>query len=125
VNKPVRIRVIILRVTKLLRKSVRRAENPVTITTDSDRRYNWIQIYKEESKVNLLKINTLAQAIGAAVGGVLVTHNMKKYLPDYETLVPDLETISMLISLSKFNPFSLIGMVEGFVGSMHFFFFQQ
>jgi len=70
----------------------------------------------------LRSINTLAQAMGVAVGGVLITHNMKKYLPGYETLVPDPGTMSILISLATFNPLPLIGMVEGFVDSMHFVF---
>ncbi len=70
----------------------------------------------------LRSINTLAQAMGVAVGGVLITHNMKNYLPGYETLVPDPGTMSMLISLAKFNPLPLIGMVEGFVDSIHFVF---
>ena len=70
----------------------------------------------------LRSINTLAQAMGVAVGGVLITHNMKDYLPGYETLVPDPGTMSILISLAKFNPLPLIGMVEGFVDSMHFVF---
>ena len=70
----------------------------------------------------LRSMNTLAQAKGVAVGGVLVTHNMKNYLPGYETLVPDPGTMSMLVSLAKFNPLPLIGMVEGFVDTMHFVF---
>lgn len=60
--------------------------------------------------------------MGVAVGGVLITHNMKDYLPGYETLVPDPGTMSILISLAKYNPLPLVGMVEGFVDSMHFVF---
>ncbi len=67
-------------------------------------------------------INTLAQAVGVAVGGVLVTHNMKRYLPGYETTVPDPGTMRVLIALSKFNPLPLLGMVEGFMDSVHFVF---
>lgn len=67
-------------------------------------------------------MNTLAQAMGVAVGGVLITYNMKSYLPGYETLVPDPGTVSILKALAKFNPLPLVGMVEGFVDSMHFVF---
>ncbi|WP_457550443.1 MFS transporter [Archaeoglobus sp.] len=67
-------------------------------------------------------INTLAQAMGVAVGGVLVTQNMKRYLPGYENFVPDPGTMKVLIAISKFNPLPLIGMVEGFVDSIHYVF---
>ncbi len=67
-------------------------------------------------------VNTLAQAMGVAVGGVLITHNMKGYLPGYETLVPDPGTMAMLTMFARFNPLPLIGMVEGFVDSIHFVF---
>ncbi|ADB57602.1 MFS transporter [Archaeoglobus profundus] len=70
----------------------------------------------------LRSVNTLAQAMGVAIGGVLITHNMKNYLPGYENIVPDPGTMAILTLLAKFNPLPLIGMVEGFIDSMHFVF---
>jgi|GEM_PF-5236628 len=67
-------------------------------------------------------MNTLAQAMGVAIGGVLITHNMKRYMPGYETLAPDPGTMLVLVSIARFNPLPLIGMVEGFIDSIHFVF---
>ncbi len=68
-------------------------------------------------------INTLAQAMGVAVGGVLITQNMKRYLPGYENIVPDPGTVAMMkLFAVKVSPLPLVGLFEGFIDSMHFVF---
>jgi len=68
-------------------------------------------------------MNTLAQAMGVAVGGVLLTTKMKDLIPGYANQIPDPGTMMMLITYAKLkSPLPLIEMVDGFVESMHFVF---
>ncbi len=67
-------------------------------------------------------INTLAQSMGVAVGGVLLTNRMKSWIPGYGNQIPDPGTMNLLRILSKSNPMPLIGMIEGFIDSMHYVF---
>lgn len=71
----------------------------------------------------LRSMNTLAQAMGVAVGGVLLTSRMKDWVPGYGNQIPDPGTMNILFSLAIFgNPAPLIGMVEGFMDSFSFVF---
>ncbi|WP_456329042.1 MFS transporter [Archaeoglobus sp.] len=71
----------------------------------------------------LRSMNTLAQAMGVAVGGVLLTTRMKDWIPGYGNQIPDPGTMKILIAYAKYgNPAPLVEMVEGFVDSMHFVF---
>ncbi|WP_456370229.1 DHA2 family efflux MFS transporter permease subunit [Geoglobus sp.] len=68
-------------------------------------------------------VNTLSQAMGVAVGGVLLTNRMKDWLGSYGNQIPDPGTMALLRVLAvKGNPLPLIAMVEGFMDSMHFLF---
>ncbi len=68
-------------------------------------------------------VNTLSQAMGVAVGGVLLTNRMKDWLGNYGNQIPDPGTMTILkISAITGNPAPLIGMVEGFMDSMHYLF---
>jgi len=67
-------------------------------------------------------VNTLSQAMGVAVGGVLLTNRMKEWIPGYGNQIPDPGTMAMLKSFASFNPLPLVEMVDGFIDSMHFVF---
>ncbi len=68
-------------------------------------------------------VNTLSQAMGVAVGGVLLTNRMKDWLGNYGNQIPDPGTMNLLKIFSIMgNPAPLIGMVEGFMDSMHYLF---
>ncbi len=68
-------------------------------------------------------MNTLAQAMGVAVGGVLISQRMNDWLPGYGNWVPDPGTMNMLKMLARTKtPLPLIAMVRGFVDSMHYVF---
>ncbi len=67
-------------------------------------------------------INTLSQAMGVAVGGVLISNRMEDWLPGHGNLVPDPGTMEMLKVFARRNPLPLIAMVKGFVDSMHYVF---
>ncbi len=67
-------------------------------------------------------VNTLSQAMGVAVGGVLLTNRMKSWIPGYGNQIPDPGTMAMLKVFASLNPLPLIEMTEGFVDSMHFVF---
>ncbi|MDI3497426.1 DHA2 family efflux MFS transporter permease subunit [Archaeoglobus sp.] len=67
-------------------------------------------------------VNTLGQAMGIAVGGVLLTTRMSDWIPGYANQIPDPGTMKILIEYAKYNPAPLVEMVEGFVDSMHFVF---
>jgi EmrB/QacA subfamily drug resistance transporter len=71
----------------------------------------------------LRSVNTLAQAMGIAVGGVLLTTRMKDWIPGYGNQIPDPGTMRVLLTQAQYgNPLPLMEMVEGFVDSMHFVF---
>ncbi|WP_202318391.1 DHA2 family efflux MFS transporter permease subunit [Archaeoglobus neptunius] len=64
-------------------------------------------------------MNTLAQAMGVAVGGVLLTARMKEWIPGYANQVPDPGTMRILLNYARYGyPAPLIAMVEGFIDSM-------
>ncbi len=68
-------------------------------------------------------VNTLAQAMGVAVGGVLIANRMNDWLPGYGNWVPDPGTMKMLEIMARTKtPLPLIAMVQGFVDSMHYVF---
>lgn len=67
-------------------------------------------------------INTLAQAMGVAVGGVLLTNRMGDWLPSYGNQIPDPGTMAILRVAAKYNTLPLIGMTEEFIDSMHYVF---
>ena len=68
-------------------------------------------------------VNTLAQAMGVAVGGVLLTNKMKDWLGAYGNQIPDPGTMAMLRLIAKLGiPQPLIGMTEGFIDSLHYVF---
>jgi EmrB/QacA subfamily drug resistance transporter len=67
-------------------------------------------------------VNTLSQAMGVAVGGVLLTNRMKSWMPGYGNQIPDPGTMAMLKVFANLNPLPLIEMTEGFIDSMHFVF---
>ncbi len=67
-------------------------------------------------------INTLAQAMGVAIGGVLLTNRMKDWIPGYGNQIPDPGTMMLLRTFARVNPAPLVGMVEGFIDSMHYVF---
>jgi EmrB/QacA subfamily drug resistance transporter len=68
-------------------------------------------------------INTLAQAMGVAIGGVLISQKMNDWLPGYGGWIPDPGTMNMLKILAKTgSPLPLIAMVKGFTDSMHYVF---
>jgi EmrB/QacA subfamily drug resistance transporter len=71
----------------------------------------------------LRSVNTLAQAMGIAVGGVLLTSKMKEWIPGYGNQIPDPGTMNLLSLLAiSGNPAPLIEMVEGFMDSFKFVF---
>ncbi|MEM2070586.1 MAG: DHA2 family efflux MFS transporter permease subunit [Archaeoglobaceae archaeon] len=71
----------------------------------------------------LRSMNTLAQAMGVAVGGVLLTNRMKDWIPSYGNQIPDPGTMNLLFYLAvQGKPVPLIGMVEGFMNSFAFVF---
>jgi len=71
----------------------------------------------------LRSLNTLAQAMGVAVGGVLLTTRMKNWISGYQNQIPDPGTMKILITYANYgNPAPLVEMVDGFVDSMHFVF---
>lgn len=71
----------------------------------------------------LRSLNTLAQAMGVAVGGVLLTNRMKDWIPGYGNQIPDPGTMKMLSTLAYLgNPAPLLEMVEGFMDSFRFVF---
>ncbi|NOY11991.1 MAG: MFS transporter [Archaeoglobi archaeon] len=68
-------------------------------------------------------VNTLSQAMGVAVGGVLLTNRMKDWLGNYGNQIPDPGTMALLRVLAlKGNPLPLVAMVESFMDSMHYLF---
>jgi EmrB/QacA subfamily drug resistance transporter len=68
-------------------------------------------------------INTLAQAMGIAIGGVLLTGKMSEYIPGYGNQLPDPGTMSLLKLLAEHgNPLPLMEMTEAFIKSMHYVF---
>lgn len=71
----------------------------------------------------LRSVNTLAQAMGVAVGGVLLTNRMKDWIPGYGNQIPEPGMMNVLSFLAiSGNPAPLIGMVEGFMDSFKFVF---
>ncbi len=66
--------------------------------------------------------NTLSQAMGVAVGGVLIANRMNDWLPGFGNILPDPGTMRMLEILAKKSPLPLIAMVQGFMDSMHYVF---
>ncbi|MEM0203673.1 MAG: DHA2 family efflux MFS transporter permease subunit [Archaeoglobaceae archaeon] len=71
----------------------------------------------------LRSMNTLAQAMGVAVGGVLLTNRMKDLIPGYGNQIPDPGTMKVLASIAIIgNPAPLVEMVEGFMDSLSFVF---
>ncbi len=66
-------------------------------------------------------INTLSQAMGVAVGGVLIANRMDE-LTGYGNFLPDPGTMNLLKVMTKSNPLPLISLVSGFVDSMHYVF---
>jgi len=71
----------------------------------------------------LRSVNTLAQAMGVAVGGVLLTNRMKDWIPGYGNQIPDPGTMSILSLLAVYgNSYPLVSMVEGFMDSFRFVF---
>ncbi len=68
-------------------------------------------------------VNTLAQAMGVAVGGVLIANRMNDWLPGYGNWIPDPGTMRMLELLARTKtPLPLLAMVQGFIDSMHYVF---
>ncbi|AKG91376.1 drug resistance transporter, EmrB/QacA subfamily [Geoglobus ahangari] len=68
-------------------------------------------------------VNTLSQAMGVTVGGVLLTNRMKDWLGNYGNQIPDPGTMALLRVLAlKGNPLPLVAMVESFMDSMHYLF---
>ncbi len=66
--------------------------------------------------------NTLAQAMGVAVGGVLLTGRMKDWIPGYGNQIPDPGTMAILRILAPRNPLPLLSMTAGFMDSMRYVF---
>ena len=68
-------------------------------------------------------VNTLAQAMGVAVGGVLIANRMNDWLPGYGNWIPDPGTMRTLELLARTKtPLPLLAMVQGFIDSMHYVF---
>ncbi len=68
-------------------------------------------------------VNTLAQAMGIAIGGVLLTSKMSQLIPGYGNEIPDPGRIGMLkILAAAGNPYPLELMVDAFMKSIHFVF---
>lgn len=68
-------------------------------------------------------INTLAQALGVAIGGVLLTEKMKDLIPGYGNQLPDPGTMGILKFLAIIgNPVPLVLMSESFIESLHYVF---
>ncbi len=68
-------------------------------------------------------INTLAQALGVAIGGVLITEKMKDLIPGYGNQLPDPGTMGMLKLLAVMgNPAPLVAMSDSFIESLHYLF---
>ncbi len=66
-------------------------------------------------------INTLSQAMGVAVGGVLIANRMDE-LTGLGSFLPDPGTMNLLKIMAKNNPLPFISLVNGFVDSMHYVF---
>lgn len=68
-------------------------------------------------------INTLAQAMGVAVGGALLTNRMKEWVLGYQNQVPDPGTMRLLLSYAEVgNSAPLVSIVEGFIDAIHYIF---
>ncbi len=68
-------------------------------------------------------INTLAQALGVAIGGVLLTKRMGELIPNYGNQLPDpgfMGMLKMLAALGYKAPFA--EMTDAFMRSMHYVF---
>ncbi len=71
----------------------------------------------------LRTFNTLAQALGIAVGGVLITEKMKSLIHGYGNRLPDPGMMGMLKMLALFGkPAPLVVMSDSFMESLHYLF---
>ena len=64
-------------------------------------------------------MNSLAQAMGVAVGGVLVTSSMNDLIPGYGNQLPDPGRMMMLKMLASYGNPSLYMVVDAFIESLH------